>query len=79
MDEKFMDAWRIVKHKGPVMLPTVRGRVENAMQTLRSYLEYPDWFELNHEISDHECTNKRTRSAWDGICRDIELKLGIYP
>jgi hypothetical protein len=78
MNKEFMDAWCIVKHKGPVMLPSVRDKVHKAMQTIRPYMEFPDWFELYHEISDHLCTNKRTRSGWDGICRDLEVRLGIY-
>lgn len=76
MNREFMDAWRIVKHKGPVRLPSVEEKVYRAMKVVEPYIDWGHWFELKQEI--FELGSKKSRGAWDGICKDIEIKLGIY-
>ena len=67
----FKEAWKIVKHKGCVYLPTVQQKVETALRTVRPALLAWEDQELMHEIG----FKTQGRGGFDAVCKDIEKRL----
>ena len=65
----FGDAWKIVKSKGPVRLPSVQQKVHAALKVVEPHLL--DW-ERMHLLHDMREPNRR---GFDYVCQVIENRI----
>lgn len=70
----FAEAWHIVKHKGPVNLPSVQQKVTAALRVVEPHLLAFEQRVLSHARGP-ACRSHKDRREHDFICKVIEDRI----
>lgn len=72
---KFDEAWLVLKHKGPVNLPTVMQKVHRAWQVVKPFLTDYERMMIGHEMAPKMGGMYSSRRGFDIECQEAESRL----